>query len=170
MENFCTSAACCKPLGFSLNIISLLVGVVTFVSGCLLWKPSMDFDMVILHLFMMASGLFIIVFELFYVPSIGMYIKCYQTLWGRVIYWTVMAFMAWMNGDDAHKVLFSLILCAVGFLVIYGLVAQFLLQVPFGIPPPLIGFPKPPKAKHLPAASSVDVESGGTAETAYSLR
>ena len=49
-----------------LNICTILVGLLSIIAGTTLWRSGMDFDLAIAHLFMIVSGLFIILVESFY--------------------------------------------------------------------------------------------------------
>eukprot|EP01083_Nonionella_stella_P214568 773053_1 len=140
-ECCCANEKCCKALGLMINICTILVGLLSILAGTTLWSGGMDVDLAMTHLFMIGSGLFIIITESFYLPRLMMYVKCHQTLWGRTIYFFVLALLSYMNGDALHITCMALILFITLFFIIYGLVSIFWLKIPYGVPPPLYGFP-----------------------------
>eukprot|EP01083_Nonionella_stella_P165443 550374_1 len=123
----CATTKGCKRLGLSINICTLIVGILSIVAGASYWALS--------FFFMIASGLFIIVTELYYLPRLMMYVKFNQTLWGRTVFFMILAFVSFMNGDALHITCMSLMLAVVLFFIIYGVVAIFLLKIPYGVPP-----------------------------------
>ena len=137
--SLCTNPRCSKILGLSINICSIVVGLLTIIAGTSLWGFS---SLVTLNLFMLSSGIFVIATELFYFPRLMMYVKSHQTLWGRSIFFTFLGMLSHYNGDALHITCMILIFCVVCFLIIYGLIASLWLKISFGVPPPLIGFPK----------------------------
>merc|ERR1712154_205650 len=108
---------------------------------------GMDIIYAVTHLIMVISGCFIIVTEAYYLPRLVMYVKCHQTLWGRCIFFTVLALLSYMNGDVLHIICLAVIGSVVLFYVLYGLVSACWLKIPFGVPPPLYGFPQTEQAQ-----------------------
>lgn len=121
-----------------------MVGLLSIIAGTTLWGAGL---LITINIFMISSGLFIITTELFYFPRLMLYIKMHQTLWGRSIYFTLLAMLSYYNGDTLHITCMALIFSVVAFFVIYGLIASYLNR-DFGVAPPLFGFPKEQSEKY----------------------
>ena len=110
-------------LGIIFNLLSLLAGAMSIVAGATLWG-NVDFVRAVIYLFLIASGAFIIIVELFYLPGLIVYLQCHQTMWGRVLFFTFLGCLAFQNGDTLHIICMVLILLVAFIFFLWALVSS----------------------------------------------
>ena len=97
-------------LGIVFNLLSLVAGAMSIVAGATSWGSRPKFVQIILCLFLICAGAFIIIVELFYLPGLIFFVQCHQSMWGRVIFFTFLGCLAFLEGTTLNTICMIVIL------------------------------------------------------------